>query len=48
MQGILYEYANMTWGPVTSMTQTGSSNRYFLLKYMSEHILLYFNLSKPV
>ncbi len=27
-------------------TKTGSSNGYFLLKYMSEPILLYFNLSK--
>ncbi len=29
-------------------TKTGSSNGYFLLKYMSEPILLYFNLSKKV
>ncbi len=28
--------------------KTGSSNGYFLLKYMSEPILLYFNLSKKV
>ncbi len=29
-------------------TKTGCSNGYFLLEYMSEPILLYFNLSKQV
>ncbi len=29
-------------------TKTGCSNGYFLLKYMSEPIILYFNLSKQV